>query len=266
MKDYYKTLGVPPSASQDEIKKAYRSMAMKHHPDRGGDQTKFQEIQEAYNILSDENLKAQHDNPGQHFNFGNEDMFGSFFGGPFGGFQFRSSPRNSNVTAVVDISLEEVLVGKTIDAEVGFKNGGKKLVSINIPPGVDDGIQIRYPGMGDQSINKLPPGDLIVQVRIRPHTMWKRHGQDIMCEKEISVWDAVLGATLNVSTLDHKTFTVNVPAGTQPDTTLSCKGEGLPHPNTMKRGNLLIRIRVQIPKTLSDSQINIIKKLQNNEI
>jgi DnaJ-class molecular chaperone len=266
MKDYYKTLGITPSASQDEIKKAYRGLAMKHHPDRGGDQTKFQEIQEAYNTLSDENLRAQHDNPGQNFNFGGDDMFGSFFGGPFGGFQFRSSPRNANVTAVVDLSLEEVLHGKTIDAEVGFKNGGKKLVSINIPPGVDDGIQIRYPGMGDHSISKLSPGDLIVQIRIRPHSIWKRLGQDIICDKEISVWDCILGTTLNVNTLDNKTFTVNVPAGTQPDTTLSCKGEGLPHPNTMKRGNLLIRIKVQIPKNLTDSQLNIIKKFQNNDI
>jgi curved DNA-binding protein len=266
MKDYYKTLGITPSATQDEIKKAYRGLAMKHHPDRGGDQTKFQEIQEAYNTLSDENLRAQHDNPGQHFNFGGEDMFGSFFGSPFGGFQFRSSPRNANVTAVVDISLEEVLNGKTIDAEVGFKNGGKKLVSINIPPGVDDGIQIRYPGMGDHSVSKLSPGDLIVQIRVRPHSIWKRLGQDIMCDKEISVWDSILGTTLNVNTLDNKTFTVNVPAGTQPDTTLSCKGEGLPHPNTMKRGNLLIRIKVQIPKNLTDSQLNTIQKLKNNDI
>jgi curved DNA-binding protein len=266
MTDYYKILGVSRNASQDEIKKAYRSLAMKHHPDRGGDQGKFQEIQEAYNTLSDDNLRAQHDNPGQHFNFGGEDMFGSFFGGPFGGFQFRSAPKNSNVTAAVSISLEEVLTGKTIDAEVGFKNGGKKLVSINIPAGIDDGIQIRYPGMGDHSVSKLPPGDLIVHVRVRQHSTWRRNGQDIICEKEVSVWDAMLGTTLTVTTLDHKTLTVNIPAGTQPETTLSCKGEGLPHPNTLKRGNLLIKVKIQIPKTLSQSQTDIIKKLKNDDI
>lgn len=265
MKDYYNILGVPRSATQDEIKKAYRTLAMKHHPDRGGDQNKFQEIQEAYNTLSDDNLRAQHDNPGyNNFNFGGDDIFGSFFGSPFGGFQFRSTPKNSNVTAVVDISLEEVLTGKTIDAEVGFKNGGKRLVSINIPPGIDDGIQIRYPGMGDHSVNKFPPGDLIVQVRIRQHPIWKRNGLDIISEKEVSVWDAILGTSLSVNTLDNKTFSVNVPPGTQPETTLSCKGEGLPHPKTMRRGNLLIKIKVVIPKNMPDSDIEIIKKFKHD--
>lgn len=264
--DYYKVLGVSSSATQDEIKAAYRKMAMKHHPDRGGDANKFKEIEEAYRTLSDENTRYEYDNPNQGFQgFGNtHDFFNSMFGaGPHFGFGFQQARKNSNVMAHVSITLEEVLTGKTIDAEIGFRNGGKKLVSINIPAGVDDGIQIRYPGMGDQSDPKMQAGDLLVNVRVMPHPKFQRSGNDLITEHEISVWEALLGSSLTLETLDKKTFTITVPAGSQPETVLSCKGEGLPHPRSGHRGNLLIKIRIKIPKNLSQSQKEVLEKLKN---
>jgi curved DNA-binding protein len=271
MMDYYKVLGVQPSASQEEIKKAYRSLAMKHHPDRGGDPKKFQEIQEAYATLSDDQKRAEYDNPnpftggqgGFSNHFGDDGIFSTFFGGPHFGFGFQQAPRNSNIGATVEMNLEDVMTGKQIDAEVTFRNGQRKLVSINIPAGIDDNIQIRYPGMGDHSQPKFPPGDLVVTVRVRPHHKFKREGVNLIFDHEVSVWEALLGSEMSVDTLDGKTFTIGVPAGTQPDTMLSCRGEGLPHHKTGHRGNLLIRIKVKIPKNLTQEQKQLLEQVKN---
>ena len=273
MMDYYKVLGVPASATQDDIKSAYRKLAMKHHPDRGGDPKKFQEIQEAYATLSDEQKRSEYDNPnpfGQGGGYnpfqGDDGIFSTFFGSPGFGFHFNQGPKNGNIGATVELNLEEVMVGKPIDAEVTFRNGQKKLVSIQIPAGIDDNVQIRYPGMGDHSMPKLPPGDLIVTVRIRPHPIFKRNGIDLIFEKEIDVWEAILGSSMTVNTIDSKNFTIAIPAGTQPDTVLSCKGEGLPHPRSGQRGNLLIKIKITIPKKLNNTQKDLIEKIKNNGI
>jgi len=267
MTDYYKILGIGKNANQEEIKKAYRSLAMKHHPDRGGDANKFKEIEEAYRTLSDENKRYEYDNPHQshfaHSMGGHEDVFSTFFGGPHFGFGFNQPQRNNNIGATVALTLEEVLVGKAIDAEVSFKNGQRKLVSINIPAGVDDNIQIRYPGMGDHSLSKMPPGDLIVTVRVLPHDVWRRDGSNIIAEKEINVWDALLGTEVVFETLEKKTLSIHVPAGTQPGTVFSCKGEGLPHPRSGVRGAALIKVRIKIPKTLSDQERKTIEDLKN---
>jgi curved DNA-binding protein len=152
--DHYSTLGINKSASQDEIKKAYRSLAMKHHPDRGGDQAKFKEIEEAYRTLSDLNKKQIYDLGGDpnnnnsgmggfEFNSGNfDDIFRTF------GFGGRPRPRqNQSISISVVISLEEVLAGKTIDAELSLPGGSRKLININVPAGVENGQQIRYPQM-----------------------------------------------------------------------------------------------------------------------
>lgn len=269
MSDYYKILGVDKSATQDDIKKAYRKLAMKHHPDRGGNVNEFQKIEEAYRVLSDDQKRYEYDNPQSHFaNFGgmdNGDIFSTFFGnggGPFG-FGFQQQPKNSNLGATVVLSLEDIFNGKTVDAEISFRNGQKKLISINIPRGIENGVQIRYPGMGDHSIAKMPPGDLIVTIKTLSHPVWSREGNDLIQEKEISVWDALLGTDIRFDTIDGRTLSVNVPAGTQPGTMFNCKGEGMPHPRTGSRGSAFIKIKIKIPKNLNDREKKIIGDLKN---
>jgi DnaJ-class molecular chaperone len=267
--DYYSTLGVNRTASADEIKKAYRSLAMKHHPDRGGDANKFKEIEEAYRILSDPQKKQMVDqgvdpnNPNQgfggfEFRSGDiNDIFQNF------GFGFRPRQRqNHSLSIAISVTLEEVLKGKEIDAEISMPSGGKKLINISIPAGVEHGQQIRYPQMGDQSIAGLPPGDLIVNVQVLGHPVFQRDRLNIVCEKRISVWDAMLGISVNVVTLDGRNLGISIPPGTQPETVMSCKGEGLPHMRTGQRGNLLIKVKVDIPR-LSVDQIKKVKEIKD---
>lgn len=274
--DYYATLGLNRNASDAEIKKAYRSLAMKYHPDRGGDEKKFKEISQAYEFLSDPNKKQIIDmggdpnaQPGMggfnqspfefHFNTGNlNDIFGNF---GFGGFGRQPLRRNRSLNINVEITLEDVLTGKDFTAEVSIP-GKNKMINIHIPQGIEQGQQIRYEGMGDDSIQNLRPGDLLVNVMIREHRLFRREGTSLLIDKEISVWDALLGTSLEIKTLDNKTLSINIPPGTQPETVLSCKGEGLPNMRTKVRGNLLIKIKIAVPKNLSNTQIEMIKQIK----
>jgi len=277
--DYYSTLGVNRNATQDEIKKAYRKMAMNHHPDRGGDEKKFKQISEAYEILSDPQKKQMVDmgiDPkrqpqgngfGQngpfefHFNANNfDDIFGGF---GFGGFGNRHVQRNKTISLMVDLTLEDVLQGKNLDAEIAIPGGRKKIINIVIPSGIEEGQQIRYQGMGDNSISNIPPGDLIVNVRIMPHGMFRREGDNLILEKFISAWDAMLGTKIDISTLDNKSLEIAVPAGSQPETVLSCRNEGLPNMRSKLRGNLLVKIKIKIPKITSTKQKDLVEQLKN---
>jgi curved DNA-binding protein len=282
--DYYSTLGVNRNATEDDIKKAYRKMAMKHHPDRGGNETTFKQISEAYEILSDPQKKQMVDmgvdpksqgmgggprqgqNPFEfHFNSGNfEDVFSNFgFGGGGFGFGGRQQQRNKTININVDLFLEDVLNGKELDAELAVPNGKKKIINISIPAGIEGGQQVRYQGMGDASITGIPPGDLIVNIRVMPHPVFRREGDSLIVEKNISVWDAILGCALDLQTLDGKKLNITVPPGTQSETVLSCRNEGLPNMRSRHRGNLLIKIKVVIPRNLSPNQIATVENLKN---
>ena len=271
--NYYNTLGLQRNASDAEIKKAYRSMAMKYHPDRGGDEKKFKEISQAYEFLSDPQKKQIIDLGGDpnaqpggmgggqspfefHFNTGNmNDIFGNF------GFGRQPQRKNRSLAVTVEITLEDVLTGKDFTAEVSIP-GKNKMINIQIPPGIEHGQQIRYEGMGDDSIPGLRPGDLLVNVIVREHARYKREGTSLIIEQVVSVWDALLGASIEIQTLDHKTLSMSLPPGTQPDTMMSCKGEGLPNMRTRQRGNLLIRIKVIVPKIINPQQIDLIQKIK----
>lgn len=281
--DYYSTLGVGRNASSDEIKAAYRKMAMKHHPDRGGDEKKFKEISEAYDVLSDPKKKEIFDlggDPRQQGPYGNsfnqgpfEFHFGNMGGVPpgmediFRNFGFGSRPmrKNKTLNINVDITLEDVLYGKDLNAEITVPGSHrKKIINISIPAGIEHGQQIRYEGMGDDSIRDLRPGDLIVNINVHNHTKFRRDHSNIIIDKVIPVWDAILGCPLDVETLDKKILTLNIPAGTVHGTVLSCRGEGLPIMRSKNRGNLLINIKIDIPKNLSQEQIELVKKLKGN--
>jgi len=275
--DYYATLGLQRNASDAEIKKAYRSLAMKHHPDRGGDEKRFKDISQAYDFLSNPEKKQIIDlggdpnaqsggggfnhNPFEfHFNTGN-------FGDVFGNFGFGRQPqrRNRSLNINVEITLEDVLTGKDFTAEVSIP-GKNKMINIQIPPGIENGQQIRYESMGDDSIPGLRPGDLLVNVIVREHHRYKREGTSLVIDQEVNVWDALLGSSIEIQTLDHKTLSINLPAGTQPDTVMSCKGEGLPNMRTRQRGNLLIRIKVTVPKNLNPEQIIMIQQIKQGNV
>jgi DnaJ-class molecular chaperone len=278
--DYYATLGIQRNASDAEIKKAYRSMAMKYHPDRGGDEKKFKEISQAYEYLSDPQKKQIIDLGGDpnaqqgaggfgqspfefHFNSGNmNDIFGNF---GFGGFGRQPQRRNRSLNVNVEITLEDVLSGKDFTAEVSIP-GKNKMINIQIHPGIEHGQQIRYEGMGDDSIPSLKPGDLLVNIVVREHSRYRREGTSLIIDREVNVWDAILGASIDIQTLDNKTLSIKLPPGTQPDTVLSCKGEGLPNMRTRQRGNMLIRIKVSIPKILNPEQINLIQQIKQGNI
>ena len=273
--DHYSTLGVNKNASADEIKKAYRSLAMKHHPDRGGDQAKFQKIQEAYDTLGNDQKRQEYDfgqaNPSGHqfhFHTGNN-PFNDIFGGGFGpgGFHFnfgqRPRQQNATVAITVEITLEEAYTGKSLDAEVQLTNGKRKLINVDIPAGVDNNSQIRYQGMGDDTISGIPPGDLIINIRIRPHQRYKREGPNLVLEQTMSVWDAILGMDITFSTLDGRQLSVTVPPGSQPETLLMCKNEGMPDIHSGLRGNLYVKLKIQIPKNLTDAQKHKIIELKH---
>lgn len=272
--DYYSILGVNRNASQEEIKKAYRKLSMKHHPDRGGDEVQFKQINEAYDTLGDAEKKRMYDmgvNPNrqQHggfqqsgpfefrFDTGNfEDLFGGGFG--FG----RRPARNKSVNISVTIDYEDLIFGKTVHAEVTMPGNKRKLVTIDIPKGIEDGQHIRYQGMGDDTLAGVPPGDLIVNIRVVPHPRFRRIDDNLICEKEVSIWDCILGTVVEIDTVDRKKLNITVPPGTQPDTTLRVTGEGVPNVRSHRRGNLLIRIKTSIPKNLTAEQKQKIEDLK----
>jgi curved DNA-binding protein len=276
--DYYSTLGVGRNASQEDIKKAYKKQSMQHHPDRtGGDDTKFKEINEAYQTLNNPQKKQMYDqfgttDPNQGFNFrsgdfqgghpfgngGFDDIFENFFG--MGGGR---RPQNNRINVAVDISLEDVLHGKSLQIEIQMSNGRTKVVTVNIPPGVDEGQQIRFRGMGDNVHQGLPPGDLFIHIRVRNHPRFDRYGDNIQCNVNVDVLDLVIGTKTTVQTLNGKNLEINIPAGCQPDTVLSCKGEGLPNVRTKQTGNLLIKVKGKTPKGLMPEDVEKIKNVRN---
>ena len=274
--DYYSTLGINRNASQDDIKKAYKKMSMQHHPDRtGGDDSKFKEINEAYQTLNDPQKKQMYDQFGTadprqrsynsqnyEFNFngspfgGMDEIFEQMFGGsPFGG---RRARANRPIQVAVDVTLEEVLRGKTVGMEIALPTGRTKVVTVDIPAGVEHGQQIRYRGIGEQEIPNLPAGDLLITIRVQNHRDFQRYGDNIVCEKQISVLDLLIGTKAKIQTLEGKSLEINIPAGTQPDTVLSCKGEGLPNLQTKVKGNLQIRIKGVVPKLNANETQKII--------
>jgi curved DNA-binding protein len=216
MSDLYNTLGVERSANPDEIKRAYRKLAAQHHPDRGGDTKKFQEIQAAYDTLSDSEKRAEYDNPQPQiggFNFhgngfppGFEDIFAHFGDGhPFSAmFGRRPQQRNRTLNLQSSITLYEALTGKDIIANIRLPSGKEQLLEIKIPPGINDGSTLRLSGVGDDSIPNLPKGDIHFTIQVQPHPEFQRQGDDLISEIEVNCIDAILGKKILINTIDNK--------------------------------------------------------------
>jgi curved DNA-binding protein len=273
--DYYKTLGIDKTASPDEIKKAFRSLASKHHPDKGGDTAKFQEIQEAYATLSDPEKKSQYDNPSPFGNHpsggwqqadmpqGFEHFFSQFGSNPFGDiFGHQRAARNRSINLQTDITLEDAFTGKEVIASYRLGNGQERSFEVKIPAGVHDGITLRIAGAGEQSYQHIPPGDAMLTVRVLPHPRFQRNNNDLIEQITISVWDALLGKDIEVTTVSGEKLTIKIKEGTQPDAMLRIQGYGMPDMRNPKiRGNHMISIKIHVPTNLTEFQKNTIRSI-----
>ncbi|MDH5811143.1 MAG: molecular chaperone DnaJ [Candidatus Methanomethylicaceae archaeon] len=356
-KDYYEILGVPRNATKEQIKDAYRRLAMQYHPDRNKSpdaEEKFKEISEAYAVLSDDEKRRQYDllgraDFGQYytqedifrgadfesifremgFGFDIGDLFNMFFGGEFGRRAYaRQVVRGRDLTYDLEISLEEAFRGTEKEIEVprtercdvcggsgaapgtslktcnrcggtgqiqnvrttGFARfvtvtpcntcGGsgtvvetpcrecrgsgiikrRRIITVKIPAGVDDGQQLRLKGEGEASPSGGPPGDLYVNISIRPHPYFKRKGADLYYDLKIGFPQAALGTEATVPTLDGDVV-VNIRPGTQPGEILRIKGKGMPKLGGYGRGNLMIRVNIDVPTSLSPRQRQLLEEL-----
>jgi len=224
--DYYSILGVPKNASDQDIRTAYKKQSMQHHPDRGGDEEQFKRVNEAYQTLKDPAKRQQYDNPQPQFNFNTSNMHGHPFGDIFGNMN-RRQRRNHDVTINVNLELIDVLTGRELTARYQVPSGKIKEANIDIPPGVEDGVGIRFRGLGDNIIPNVPPGDLIVRTRIRQPANWRRSGNDLRTRVTVSVFECLLGGSVEIKTIDDKRFKINIPKGTQSGAVFSIPNHGI---------------------------------------
>lgn len=265
MSDYYSTLGVDRGASAEEIKKAYRKMAGKHHPDRGGDKAKFQEVEEAYRTLSDDQKRAAYDNPSP---FGNQNPFAQESPGGFqfhfgpGGFQFNDifgmfnqgnfANQQRQMRMSLWIRLYDVVVGGKRPVSIATASGST-VVEIDIPTGINDGDNVRYPG--------IAPGnaDLIVQFRIHPDPTWSRQDLNLITDRTIDIWDLILGNDITITDLLGNQLVATIPPKTQPKSILRIRNQGI-RDRQGRTGDIMIRIDVKIPDNISPELIAAIKQ------
>lgn len=356
-KDYYEILGVPRNATKEQIKDAYRRLAMQYHPDRNKSpdaEEKFKEISEAYAVLSDDQKRQQYDllgraDFGQYyteedifrgadfesifremgFGFDIGDLFNIFFGRDFARRAYaRETLKGRDLSFDLEISLEEAFRGAEKEIEIsrtercstcggsgaapgtslkrcgrcggtgqiqnvrttGFArfvtvtpcnvckgsgalvdipckdcNGSgivkkRRQIIVKIPAGVEDGQQLRLRGEGESSPNGGQPGDLYVNIRIKPHPYFERRGADLYYDLNIGFPQAALGTEVRVPTLDGDIM-VNIKPGTQPGELLRIKGKGMPRLNGYGRGNLMIRVNVEIPTKLTARQRELLEEL-----
>ena len=353
-RDYYEVLGIQKGASEDEIKKAYKKLARKYHPDMNpGDkeaEEKFKEVNEANEVLSDPEKKARYDqfgfagvDPnygagaggaggfGGGFDFGDlGDIFGSFFGGGFGGGQRRNPnapQRGESIRASVSVSFTDAAFGceKSVTLErsemcgtckgngcapgttpevcpdchgtgtvqvrrqtpMGVfasngpcrkcggtgrlihqpcpdcRGGGtvrkRKTIQVTIPAGIDHGQTISLRGQGNAGKNGGPAGDLLITVMVQPHDLFRRDGVDVFCEAPITFTQAVLGAELEIPTIDGK-VKYSIPEGTQTGTVFRLKGKGIPVLNGRGRGDQYVTVTIETPRNLNKEQKEALRK------
>ena len=250
MKDYYSILGVSKSASDSEIKKAYRKLASQHHPDRGGDANAFKQVQEAYDVLSDKSKRAEFDNPQGFFSQRNnfDDILHNYFRN-----KTQNQMRNSRV--VVYIDLVDVAVGGSRILSFNTVNGTTP-IEVNIPKGVHDGEAVRYIGLFPGG------GDVVIEWRTNAHQFWQRDGLDLTCEKEVDFWGLILGTTIEIKSLQGATLTLKVPELTNPGSLLRLKSQGLER-DKHNRGDIFVRIKAVMPTYIPKEVLDILSKSKN---
>jgi len=291
-KDFYKILGVSKSASDAEIKKSYRSLSRKYHPDVNRDdpqaEARFKEVSEAYSVLSDKNERAEYDqirtmqSGGPRFSAGGsqggfEDVFGGMFGGGMprsapsgdygdlfsglfggggGGFNgYREPTKGRDVVSRVTIDLKTAIAGTDVTLE---GPGGKKITA-RVPAGVKDGQKVRLRGKGHPSPDGGKAGDVIITVGVPKHQIYSRDGDHLRIEVPITFGEATLGATVEVPTIDGEIVKVKIPAGTPSGKVLRVKGKGVRAGAAL--GDLLVELQVAVPSHLSGAAKGHLEKL-----
>lgn len=296
-KDYYKTLGVGRSATEKEIKQAYRRLARKYHPDvNPGNkeaERKFKDISEAYEVLSDKDKRAQYDRFGsvgdaarraQQWGRGAGpggftwqtidfepgaaapalgDLFDMFFGAGPRGAGTRAGPtmKGQDLQQDVEITLEEAASGTQRTVVTGAPDGKTKRLEVKIPAGVKDGAKIRVAGEGAPGMGGGPPGDVYVIPRIRPHARFERKGDDLYTEVAVPFTEATLGGQVEVPTLDGS-VTMTVPAGSSSGRVLRLGELGMPRLRSRSKGDLFVKLRVTVPKAPTEQERQLLEQLR----
>jgi len=276
--DYYSILGISKNASQDEIKKAYKKLAMKFHPDRGGDTQKFQEISQAYDTLGDQHRRAQYDaeqdaamHGGRQFHFHSNnpfDPFGQMFGGrsPFDSFfnqGQRVRQKNKDLNIRIVINIKQSYSGTELEASYNLPSGKTQTVHIKVPAGIDNGQVIRYQGMGDDSNPSLPRGDLNVTVVVEPDSEFQRRGDDLITFLHINPIEAMTGCTKIVNHVDNTGIKINIKPGVLHGTEFLNRGFGFKNINSGYPGNLIIQVHIDVPAVTDPVMIETLKKIQD---
>lgn len=307
-RDYYEVMGVPRDASADAIKKAYRSLARKLHPDVNpgdkGAEARFKELQQAYDVLSDTEKRALYDQYGtagfsgagpfgprsgasewttRHAASGDASFdFSDLFGGgaatdpgEAGGGVFedilsrlrggktarRGGPRPPPSTeAELSIPFETAVRGGTTTIEIPREDGHREALDVKIPSGTDTGSRLRLRGQGAQSAPGGPRGDLTIRITVAPHPYFRREGRDLQVEVPVTIGEAVLGAKVEVPTLEGRK-TLPIPAGTSSGQKLRLRGQGVPARGTHPAGDLFVMLRIVVPRTLDDEARRAVETL-----
>jgi curved DNA-binding protein len=284
-KDYYKILGVEKSASQDEIKKAFRKLAQQYHPDKPtGDEAKFKEINEAYGVLSDAKKRSQYDQFGsagfngagaggqgfggfdfsgfsQNFSQGGvefdlNDIFGSIFGGGY-----QRVRRGADIVMDVTVDFKESILGVEKKVSVSRNSGGKEDITFTIPPGIDDGETLRISEKGEPSKDSNGrPGNLYIRVHVKSHPVLHKEGYHLVMDMNLKLSEALLGTEKEIDTLEEK-MTIKIPKGINHGEILRVKGKGVPV-GGRNVGDLLIRVLIKIPDSLSKKAKEAIETLR----
>jgi curved DNA-binding protein len=300
--DYYKTLGVERSASDAEIKKAYRKLARQHHPDinpgNKAAETKFKEITEAYEVLSDKDKREKYDRFGRDwqryqqggggaggFDWGTyagaggspfggaagaggdfSDFFETLFGGggrPAGraGAGYRAD--GQSIEHEVEVTLDEAFAGTQRSLQFSSSNGQPRTITVKIPAGVDNGSRVRVAGEGAQGMGGGKRGDLFLVIKVLPHERFERRGDDLETAVQTDLYTMLLGGTVRVPIMGGKTISLNVPANTPNGKKFRISGQGMPRlraPET--RGDLYVKLETLLPASLSTRERELVEELR----